>query len=664
MDSWSSSFRGAALAVMTCALAASPVIAASVSVLAPAAGFVEAHASRVSHPVVHRIARHAIADGAAGRFLSLAPHTVRRSEPAAARIPVVDAGGGAAGAAAAASAASALSVDAGFPVMSLDSQISALGSGQNVAPPDTQLAAGPTSLLETVNGSGSVWSKAGSPVITFDLAVFFSVPSGSFFSDPRVLYDAPSGRWFVSGLSFTPPSYGSKVYLAVSSGSDPSGAWTVYSTASTSNVLHDQPKIGVSADKVIMSWNDFQNASSFLGESTYVWEKSQLLAGAATVNIAAVVDDGTRDSLVPVQALGYAASDTNAYVVYNNSHCFACSSASIGMLTVVGTPLQSNVSWSENDLSIPSTSTAPSADQPGAAGSIATNDDRFLNAVLRGGTLWTAGNDACLPNGDSTVRPCARFIAVTVSSLAVAQDFDLAATGAGVYYPAPGLDASGDMLAAYSISSTAVYPSVRVIGESGGTVTAGQTVRAGEALYDDTGCYNVGPPSRWGDYSSAAADPSAAGEVWVAGEYAATSTLAATSGCAWGTYTAELSIGGSSSPGPVAAVSPTSIVFKSRAVGTRSTPHKVTVTNTGTADLVIAVNGVTITDPTDFVISSNTCSNGATTTVVAPGASCTFAVTFAPASIGTFTALVGVDDNAPDSPQTVALSGKGTRPRH
>src|SRR5207249_11975336 len=141
----------------------------------------------------------------------------------------------------------------------------------------------------------------------------------------------------------------------------------------------------------------------------------------------------------------------------------------------------------------------------GAAGSIATNDDRFLNAVLRGGTLWTAGNDACLPNGDSTVRPCARFIAVTVSSLAVAQDFDLAATGAGVYYPAPGLDASGDILAAYSISSTAVYPSVREIAARGGTITCRQAGRAAETLYDRLCCYHIVPPCRWRDNRAAAA---------------------------------------------------------------------------------------------------------------------------------------------------------------
>jgi len=622
------------------------------------AGFVHATAWRVAITNVRAIAGKRAGQRGGLRAPLLRPATASVLRARTPHPRVVDAGS-----VTFSTTSSALSAAAAFPVMSLDEQISAFGSGQDVTPPDTQLAAVPTDLLETLNDSGSVWSKAGGLVEAFDLGVFFHVPSGSYFSDPRVLYDAPSGRWFISGLSFTPPSYGSVVYLAVSSTSDPTGVWTVYFADSSSDILHDQPKIGVSADKVVMSWNDFQNASAFVGETTYVWQKSQLLASSSTVAIAGVAEDGSRQSPVPAQALGYASSDTNAYVVYNNNNCFFCGGASIGVLTVTGTPLQGNVTWTESDPGIAATSTPPSADQPGAPGSIGTNDDRFLTAVLQGSTLWTSGNDACVPNGDSSTRPCARFIAVTVPGGTVTQDFDLAAAGAGVYYPAVGLDSSGDMLAAYSTSSTSMYPGVRVIGESGGAFLAGQTVKSGEALYDDTSCFGVNPPSRWGDYSSAAVDPSATGDVWLTGEYAAVSSLTATSGCAWGTYTAEFNVGASTSA-PVASVSPTSISFGNQVVGTNSSQHTVTVTNTGNASLVILANGVTVTDPTDFKISSDTCATTSTGSTVAPGLSCAFVLTFAPASVSTFSATVDIFDNAAGSPQSVALTGHGVKRRH
>jgi len=253
---------------------------------------------------------------------------------------------------------------------------------------------------------------------------------------------------------------------------------------------------------------------------------------------------------------------------------------------------------------------------------------------------------------------------VTVPGDTVTQDVDLASSGAGVYYPAVGLDSSGDMLATYSMSSTSLYPGVRVIGESGGSFSVGQTVKSGDALYDDTSCFvGVSPPSRWGDYSSAAVDPSATGEVWLTGEYAAKSSLTATNGCAWGTYTSELNVGTSTSA-PAASVSPTSISFGNQVVGTKSSQHTVTVTNTGNASLVIAVNGVTVTDPTDFKISSDTCATSSTGSTVAPGQSCTFVLTFTPASVATFSATVHISDNAVGSPQAVALTGRGVKRHH
>lgn len=563
---------------------------------------------------------------------------------------------------AATSTTAALTEDSQFPVMSLDQQISALGSGQNVTPPDSQLAAGPQYLLEALNDSGSVWTKSGAPVETFDLDVFFSVPAGSYFSDPRAFYDAPTGRWFLSGLSFTPPSYGSAVYLAVSSTSDPTGLWTVYTADPTANVLHDQPKIGVSADKVVMSWNDFQNASSFIGETTYVWQKSDLLSASSSVAVEGVVDDSSRASLVPAQSLGYFSTDTNAFIVYNNNLCFFCT-PSIGVLTVTGTPAQNTVAWTESDPAIAATSNPPSADQPGAPGSIATNDDRLLTALVQAGTLWTSGNDACVPGGDTTARPCARMIALSTANDSVTQDFDFGTAGVDVYYPAVGLDSAGDMLATYSISSTSLYPSVRVIGEAGGSTLPGQTVVTGQALYNDVPCYpGTSQPSRWGDYSAAAVDPSSPGDVWLTGEFAATSTLPATSGCAWATYTAEVSVG-TTSPAPIASVTPTSIGFGNQRVGTQSSAQTVTVTNTGTANLIIAAGGVTLSDTTDFLLSADTCS-GSSPTTVAPGGSCTFGVSFSPATVGSFSAVIDISDNAIGSPQTVSLTGSGVKRHH
>lgn len=126
-------------------------------------------------------------------------------------------------------------VTAAFPGWS--SSQSQTGFNQFWTPPDPQIAAGPAisgspscsagCLMELVNDVGTLWSKSGQLQNSFDLNSFFKVPSGQTYSDPRVIFDAPSGRWFASGLSFT-SLYGSQIYVAVSSTGDPSGAWAVY----------------------------------------------------------------------------------------------------------------------------------------------------------------------------------------------------------------------------------------------------------------------------------------------------------------------------------------------------------------------------------------------------------------------------------------------------
>src|SRR2546428_12987343 len=87
---------------------------------------------------------------------------------------------------------------AGFTGMTVQKQTSDFSANgdQNVAPPDTQLAAGPSNLLERVNSTGSVWNKDGTFATDFDLNDFYGlVGTGYTFSDPRVRLEAVTVRW-------------------------------------------------------------------------------------------------------------------------------------------------------------------------------------------------------------------------------------------------------------------------------------------------------------------------------------------------------------------------------------------------------------------------------------------------------------------------------------
>jgi hypothetical protein len=473
-----------------------------------------------------------------------------------------------------------------FPLISLDQQVAApFGLDQFVTPPDTQLAAGPNHIVEMVNSSGSVWDKSGTRLNLFDLNAFFAVPTGYSFSDPRILYDRDSQRWFASGVAFVRPTLASVVVIAVSTTSDPTGTWVQYSAANSTTLTHDQPKIGVSLDKVVLSWNDFLYGQFFQGQSTWVFQKSQMVAGTPA-NGAAIGPDATRQSLVPAVQL---TSNSAEYIVYNRG-------ASVGVVTITGTPLGGNVVWNELDPTAPPTSAPPNADQPGLPGSIATNDDRFLTAVWENGVLWTGGNDGCVPLSDTIRRPCSRLIQVLTSTTTVNQDFDIATTGGGLYYPAFALDGNGDMYVVYNISSSTQFVGVRITGQLAGaapqTLAAAQTIRSGDATYNMNPCFGTTGASRWGDYAGAAIDPQNPTDVWVASEYAAigTSTNPSTAGCAWATFAARLTFAVTVVPDFTLSASPASQTVTQGA----STTYTVTVNPTGgfTGSVGFSVSGL------------------------------------------------------------------------
>ena len=119
-----------------------------------------------------------------------------------------------------------------------------------------------------------------------------------------------------------------------------------------------------------------------------------------------------------------------------------------------------------------------------------------------------------------------------------------------------------------------------------------------------------------------------------------------------------VTLSGTGSPAgtnPGARLSPTSLTFDKCAHGS-STTQKVTLSSTGTTNLNISKIGITGIYARDFT-ETNNCP-----ATLAPGATCTIYVTFTPNALGTATATLTVSDNAPNSPQTTALSGNGVKP--
>jgi hypothetical protein len=105
-----------------------------------------------------------------------------------------------------------------------------------------------------------------------------------------------------------------------------------------------------------------------------------------------------------------------------------------------------------------------------------------------------------------------------------------------------------------------------------------------------------------------------------------------------------------------AAVSPGSVAFADRMVGTTSDAQAVTLTNTGAEPLAIFTFRIEGPDAADFAQGAD-CPISPDTVPV--GGSCTIYVSFTPHSGGVKSASLVIGDSAPSSPQTVELSGRG-----
>ena len=388
-------------------------------------------------------------------------------------------------------------------------------------PPDVVLAAGPNHVFQMVNNIGEIYSKQGTPIKNLVLGSFFLIGGGT--SDPKVLYDASSQRWFASimdtGLK--------RVVLAVSASNDPTATWNIYSLSPGSSRCTDQPLIGVSDDKFVVSGNIFSSNcplttsnTGFLGAQYWVLNKLEMVAGLRSVDFVSFGPDPTTESAFPSQSLS---STTSVYMVSAgvnasfDSGATSPTSNAIQLFTITGVP-PGTVTVATR--TFPTLITRPPmASQPGTTVLLQTDDARVQDAVWYQGNLWLSLNDACTPPGDIQARSCVHLIQLDTAVFRIKQDIDYGNNAQYFFYPALSIDRSGDLGVIYGYSSasnsTCCFASLAVTGQGisdpPNTLAPSQTIRRGSGIVSS---------NRYGDYFGAGRDPSDPTIIWTAGEYA------------------------------------------------------------------------------------------------------------------------------------------------
>jgi len=138
---------------------------------------------------------------------------------------------------------------------------STFGIDANLVPPDSDGAIGPAHFVEFINGRFSVFDKVSATKVQTSSGINFwsnagvTIPSGALVSDPRIIYDPNSSRWFASQIDFFPGNeVSNRFLLAVSATSDPTGSWNgVGWMADPGGSFADFPRLGLVTNAVVVA---------------------------------------------------------------------------------------------------------------------------------------------------------------------------------------------------------------------------------------------------------------------------------------------------------------------------------------------------------------------------------------------------------------------------
>ena len=395
-------------------------------------------------------------------------------------------------------------------------------------PPDQGLCANSSNVIEMTNLNLKVYNSnleaLTGPVVLetfFGDNIAFGVAGGdvTIQGDPRCIWDAGSGRWYLSQLLLDLNNSTSAFQVAVSTTSNPLGTYNLYSLDNTDSenpncpCLGDQPTLGANADALFVSTNEFGFANGFNGAVVYTIDKAALADGEATANVVAAFvgltfptpewHDGVnclstqglfcwatlRPSVSPtsgerrfggveylLSALDFAGTNDKRIAVWavTNTRSIRSQSPNLGLSekTMDSEPYIFPAFARQKAGPIPLGDSGRYSCEPHnpcphptpqAEGPIQTNDDQFGSAVYANGLVW-GGLTTTMPNNDSgqigiayfAVRP--RLTESGLGGSLIALQGYLTAAGNDVAFPTIAVTRDGHGLISFTLTGPDFFP--------------------------------------------------------------------------------------------------------------------------------------------------------------------------------------------------------------
>ena len=242
----------------------------------------------------------------------------------------------------------------------------------------------------------------------------------------------------------------------------------------------------------------------------------------------------------------------------------------------------------------------------------------------------------------------ARSTSITVTSSGVGSPQSVAVSGTGTAVATPGVLS---VPASYAFGSQTVgvasAPQAFTLTNTGGTAVTISSMASSNAAEFPISSSNCNGSVAAGASCSFSVTFTAS----AAGGRSASITIASTG--TGSPQTLTLTGTGTSVATPGALVVPAAYAFADQVVGAASAAKTITLSNAGGTP--VTISSVVSSNAVEFATSASTCAGS-----LAPGGTCSFAVTFAPSATGARSGSITISSDGVGSPQAILVSGNGT----
>lgn len=395
------------------------------------------------------------------------------------------------------------------------------------APPDTNGAVGATQYVQWVNDRFAVFNKTDGTIVSG-----FPKPGNSPWlgfgggcetnndGDPIVQYDKAAQRWILTQFSVSTTPY--LQCVAVSTTSDATGTYNRYAFSYGTTQFNDYPKLGVWPDGYYVTYNIFNNGSSFAGSKVCAFDRARMLLGQDATQQCFQLST-SYGGLLPADLDGATPPPAGTPGLFMN---FGTNSLNLWKLKVDWTTPANTRLTGPTSISVaaftPACNGGACIPQPGTHQQLDSLADRLMYRLA----YRNFGDHESLVVNHSVAVGQRRNAVTSVrwyeirdpnGTPTVYQQGTLGTSdGIHRWMGSIAMDKQGNIALGYSASSASVKPSIRYTGR---LVTDGLGTMQGENIIQGGGGSQLQNLSRWGDYSAMTVDPGDDCTFWYTNEY-------------------------------------------------------------------------------------------------------------------------------------------------